>query len=43
MAESALDMVNSVDPMVAVVLILVFWLRVVMITREKKEDGDEIL
>jgi hypothetical protein len=42
-AESALDMVNSVDPVVAVVLILVFWLRIVMIAREKKEDCYEIL
>ena len=40
--ESALDMVNSVQPAVAIALILVVWLRVVMVVKEEGGD-DEML
>ena len=36
--ESALDMVNSIEPPFAVVLILIIWLRVIAVSNARKFD-----
>jgi hypothetical protein len=37
-AESALDVVNSVEPGIALALILLLWLRVMVVAKESKTD-----
>ena len=37
-AESALDVVNSVDPGIALALMLLLWLRVMAVASESAED-----
>ena len=42
MTESALDAVNSIEPVMAIVLILVFWLRVYLVAKEETDvDAQE--
>jgi hypothetical protein len=38
-AESALDMVNSVEPGIALALILLLWLRVMTVAKEPADDS----
>lgn len=38
-AESVLDMVNSIEPPLAVVLILIIWLRVLAVANAKDADS----